>query len=82
MHALRHSFASQLACEGAPLTAIQALFGHSTIEMTMRYSHLTKSTLRNTVGLLTQAAERDRQASRQPGVNAEERHLVETKAIC
>jgi len=51
-HALRHTFASHLAMKGAPLSAIQQLLGHSSITTTMRYSHLSASTLEDTVGLL------------------------------
>jgi len=40
-HGLRHTFASHLAMRGVPLKAIQELMGHATIEMTMRYAHLT-----------------------------------------
>ena len=40
IHAMRHSFASQLVMAGVPLTHVQALLGHSTIKMTERYAHL------------------------------------------
>lgn len=39
-HKLRHSFASHLAMLGWPLQEIQALLGHSSIAMTMKYAHL------------------------------------------
>ena len=51
-HELRHSFASQLAMSGAPLLSIKTLLGHSDIRTTMRYAHLSPSTLRDTVRLL------------------------------
>jgi integrase len=51
-HTLRHTFASHLAARGAPLNAVQALLGHSTITTTMRYAHLAPSVLRNAVKLL------------------------------
>lgn len=51
-HVLRHSFASQLAAAGVPLVAIQALLGHSTIQMTMRYAHLAPTTLQSAVDVL------------------------------
>jgi len=51
-HLLRHTFASHLAMANAPLIAIQALLGHSSITTTMRYAHLSPSTLRSTVDLL------------------------------
>ncbi|MBN1653721.1 MAG: site-specific integrase [Deltaproteobacteria bacterium] len=43
-HDLRHTFASQLIMEGVPLRQVQAWLGHSTIQMTMRYSHLAPNT--------------------------------------
>ena len=51
-HSLRHTFASQLAMRGAPLHAVQALLGHSTISTTMRYTHVAPSALRSAIDLL------------------------------
>lgn len=51
-HTLRHTFASHLAMKGVPLNAVQALLGHSTIVMTMRYSHVAPSTMRAAIELL------------------------------
>ena len=48
-HALRHTFASQMAMKGVPLKAIQDLLGHATIEMTMRYAHSTEAATRAAV---------------------------------
>jgi integrase len=54
-HTFRHTFASHLAMRGAPLGAVQALLGHSTITTTMRYAHLSPSALRSAVDLLGSA---------------------------
>ncbi len=51
-HHMRHTYASHLALAGAPLMIVQRLLGHSSIHITMRYAHLTKSSLRETVDLL------------------------------
>jgi integrase len=53
-HDLRHTFASWLAMEGIPLTAIGQLLGHKTARMTMRYAHLAPEYLANVVEVLTQ----------------------------
>ena len=55
-HVLRHTFASHLVMRGAPVKAVQELMGHSTMEMTMRYSHLSPDVRRDAVGLLDKPA--------------------------
>ena len=51
-HVMRHSFASHLVMRGAPLKAVQELLGHATIQMTMRYAHLSADVARDAVRLL------------------------------
>lgn len=51
-HTARHTFASHLVMRGAPIKAVQELLGHSTIEMTMRYAHLSPDARREAVQLL------------------------------
>jgi integrase len=51
-HCLRHTFASHLAMKGAALKAVQELLGHSTIDMTMRYAHLSPGAQREAILLL------------------------------
>jgi site-specific recombinase XerD len=41
VHALRHTFASHLVMKGVDLATIKKLMGHSDIDTTMIYSHLT-----------------------------------------
>ncbi len=53
-HTLRHTFASHLVMRGVPLKAVQELLGHATIEMTMRYSHLSPDSRREAVAALDQ----------------------------
>ena len=49
LHALRHTFASQLVMAGVDLATVQKLMGHKTIQMTMRYAHLAPDHLKGAV---------------------------------
>lgn len=51
-HGLRHTFASHLVMRGASLKAVQELLGHESIDMTLRYSHLTPDVKRDAFRLL------------------------------
>ena len=54
-HTLRHTFASWLAIRGTPLYVIGELLGHSSLEMTKRYSHLCPDVKKDAVRSLNGA---------------------------
>lgn len=51
-HTLRHTCASWLVQNGAPLLEVQKLLGHSTPVVTQRYAHLSPEHLRGTIAKL------------------------------
>jgi len=51
-HDLRHTFASWLIMRGASMRAVSELLGHQSMQMTMRYAHLSPGYLKTEVSLL------------------------------
>lgn len=52
LHDLRHTYASMLIQEGAPLAAVSKLLGHAHLGVTSRYTHLTEQNLASAVAVL------------------------------
>ena len=63
-HDLRHTFATRLIESGVDIVTVSELLGHSTIKMTMRYSHPTPVHKRNAVEILVKAGRENSGCSR------------------
>ncbi len=53
-HMFRHTFASHLAMNGTPIPVVQKFMGHASIEMTMRYAHLSPNAHADSVNCFRQ----------------------------
>lgn len=51
-HSIRHSYASHLVRQGVPLIKVQHLLGHSSIQTTEIYSHVTEEDIKDVVKYL------------------------------
>jgi site-specific recombinase XerD len=49
VHTIRHSFATHLVDNGTDLHTVKELLGHSALETTMRYMHLTTTRIKGVV---------------------------------
>jgi site-specific recombinase XerD len=48
-HTLQHTFASHLVARGVDIVTVQQLLGHSTVTVTIRYTHTNLDAKRNTM---------------------------------
>lgn len=54
-HDLRHTFGSRLVMGGVDLPTVQALMGHKSIRMTLRYTHLSADHKRKAIEMLVKS---------------------------
>lgn len=68
-HAMRHTFCSRLVQRGVDIVTVSKLAGHSSIVVTMRYSHLAPDSLAHAIRKLEDPAK---------DVNPQARHTTQT----
>src|SRR5207302_8660792 len=74
-HDLRHTFASRLVMAGVDLPIVQALMGHKTIAMTMRYTHLAPGHKRTAIAVL------DRVQEKVPAIFTTGRKMTDSRSL-
>ncbi len=70
-HTLRHTFCSWLAKAGVPLFTIGELVGHSSVEMTKRYSHLCPDTTRSAAAKIGPMLQQAREKAEKEGATVD-----------
>lgn len=55
LHSLRHSFCTILLANGASITDVATIAGHSTVVVTQRYMHLKGEAMHHATDLLTRS---------------------------
>lgn len=48
-HILRHTYASHFIMQGGDIVTLQRILGHSTLDVTMLYAHLSPSHLQDVI---------------------------------
>jgi len=80
-HDLRHTSCSYLTMRGAPIQAVQDHAGHSSIKMTMRYSHLSPAFQKGSVQLLNGLCQGILEASEGNGEKRPKRRRGQTTTV-
>ena len=62
-HVLRHTFASHLVMAGVDLAAVKELLRHKSIDMTLRYAHLSPEHRKSAINTLVSAYRPEEQAA-------------------
>ena len=62
-HDTRHTYASHLVMAGVPIRTVKELLGHSSLDQTLRYAHITDETQREAVRTLESALKKRKKES-------------------
>jgi integrase len=68
-HDLRHTFVSNFVIKGGNIVSLQRILGHSTVEMTMRYAHLSPNFMAQEIEALDFEIETSPNRPREKAVN-------------
>lgn len=69
LHDLRHSFASRALAFGESLPVIGKLLGHTQVETTARYAHLTRGSVRESAARIAASIGGDLSCTAEPALD-------------